>query len=224
MTNPASYSIPPASIRGAIFGRSGSGKTEYARRSWFPHFPRLVIIDQTGEWQEIERENGGRMEGIGQLVDAMQSRAGQRRWRIVADLTNDEVGELARILIPRGAVHRSPARLLGGMALFMDEVDLVAPTNAPEGIRTLFRRGRHAGLSVISASQRPANVSKEVTSQAQFLAILALHEKNDVAYLKQVMGSDTAQAALDWANSAKYRVALYDPRTGVVTQQEAARG
>lgn len=211
---------PPASIRGAVFGRSGSGKTVYVREQWFPHFPRLIILDQTGEWRKLEQENGGRADGLEALVEAMKEKAGSRRWRIVADLDNDEIEQLAAILIPRGAVDRSPARLLGGLALFMDEVDLVAPVNAPQGIRSLFRRGRHAGLSVISASQRPANVSKEVTSQAQFLAILALHEKNDVAYLKQVLGAETADAALDWANSAPYRVAIYSPRTGELTQHE----
>lgn len=211
---------PPDSIRGAVFGRSGSGKTYYVRERWFPHFPRLIILDQTGEWRSLERENGGRADGLGQLVAAMQAKAGLRRWRIVADLDAEEVEEFATIIIPRGAVDRSPSRLLGGMALFIDEVDLVAPINATPGIRSIFRRGRHAGLSVISASQRPANVSKEVTSQAQFLAILALHEKNDVAYLRQVLGAETAGEALAWANSAPWRVAIYSPRTGALTLQE----
>ncbi len=211
---------PPASLRGVVLGRTGSGKSQYCRRVWFPMFPRLVILDQTGEWRDIERENGGRVVGIGALVATIQARAGQRRWTIVADLTNSEIEELVRILIPRGAVDKSPARLLGGMALFIDEVDQVVPINAPEELRTLFRRGRHVGLSVIAATQRPSNVSKEVTSQAQFIAVLALHERNDVAYLRQVMGTDVANDCLDWANSAPYRVAFYSPRTGAWVPQE----
>ena len=215
--------LPPGSIRGVAFGRSGSGKTEYLKRVWIPRIPRLVIVDQTGEWRTEEEKHGGRADGLPAVLAAIKERAPGSTWRLVADLDREELEELSAILLPRGAIDRAPSRLLGGMGLMLDEVDQVAPVNGSAGIRSLFRRGRHAGLTIISASQRPGNVSKEVTAQCDFIAVLALHERNDVAYLESVMGQEVAREALAWANSAPYRVALYFPKNGALVCQEPAQ-
>jgi hypothetical protein len=206
-----------------VFARSGAGKTEYIKRVWLAKIPRLVIVDQTGEWRELAEQNGGVADGVDAVLAAIRANASKQRWRIVALLDKGQLEELAKILLPQGKIDRCPSRLLGGMALFLDEVDQVAPTNGSDSIRSLFRRGRHAGLTIISASQRPGNVSKEVTSQSEFIAVLALHEANDVAYLEDVLGRQTARDALEWANSKPYRVALYFPRTGQLVKQEPAK-
>lgn len=216
-------SAPPPSLRGVVFGRSGSGKTEYVKRVWLSKIPRLIIVDQIGEWRQLGDENGGVADGVEELLEQLRQKAPLQRWRIVALLDKPKLEELAYRLLPQGKIDSCVPRKLGGMALFLDEVDQVAPVNGSDAIRSLFRRGRHAGLTIVSASQRPGNVSKEVTSQCDFIAVLSLHETNDVAYLESVLGAKTATEALEWANSKPYRVALYFPRSGTLQLQEPAK-
>lgn len=178
-------------------------------RRWLAHAPRVLIIDQTGEWRRLEP--GARFAmGYADTIRALQEMAHRTHWRIVATLSNEELYRLVDVLIPVPNIAASPCIALGGMMLYLDEVDLVIPTIAPESARSINRRSRHAGLSVMSATQRISNVSKEVTSMCDFIGIMAIHEPACMDYLESLMGPEMLGQATAWARNP-YHVAVFRP-------------
>lgn len=203
--------IPP-SVRICAVGRSGSGKTRWMHRHWIAHAPRVIIVDQTGEWATLE-PNAEFCFGFTHTCQTLSALSRRTHWRCVAVLDNDELYRLIDVLIPIPNITASPSLALGGIAIYLDEVDLVVPRLAPTSARSLNRRSRHAGLSVLSATQRVSNVSKEITSMCDAIGILALHEPADQEYLRSLMGTEKLVTALQWAGRP-FHVACYYPQTG----------
>lgn len=172
----------PASERIFACGSTGSGKTQFLRDVFLPRHPRALILDATGEW---EREKGVRVAyGFPELLAELRRAAGARRWRIVASLDDADVPKLAALLCPTtSAKNGSLALALGGVALLSDELATVAGHDAPAEVRALWRMGRHVGLSILGATQRPAECARVCTAMARWLVVCALHEPNDVKYL-----------------------------------------
>lgn len=202
----------PNSERVAVAGQTESGKTEFLRRHFLVKAERLLIIDRTGEW--FARENGIPVAmGLPDTVRYLEEFASRKRWRVVASLGNDEILALGGVLVGVPDVRKGYAYNVGGMGLVLSEVDLLVPfSNAPEELRSLWRRGSHAGLSIYADTQRPSNVSKEVTSQCRWLAFLALYEPNDVKYVRDQLGSRMAATALRWIQGTRYAAVLFDQR------------
>jgi hypothetical protein len=206
--------VLPASLRGCVVGRSGSGKTVWMWRRWLARAPRALIVDQTGEWRALE-PNARFAFGLTDTIRALHEVAHRHAWRIVATLSNEELYALIDLLIPIPNIAASPAIKLGGFVLYLDEVDLVIPTVAPESARSINRRSRHAGLSVLSATHRISNVSKELTSMCDFVAVMAVHEPACMDYLESLMGREKMRAAITWAQQP-FHVAVYRPAQGAL--------
>lgn len=216
---------PPPSFRYFIAGTSESGKTTRMMRDVLVRVPRLILLDQTGEWNGRPAVNGGRLadaESIGELFAVMRELAKYDRWQIVAVIDEEELEELRQRLMPRGRLRQGPAVKLGGITLALDEVDMIIGPGASP-LRDLWRRGRHAGLSIASGSQKLSDVSKQITSQSSVIAIMALHEVNDVQYLRSLMGAELADEALEWVNGAPYRVAYWSPRSRAIVKSDGKK-
>lgn len=199
-------------------GRTLSGKTEWVWRRYVRREPRVLIIDP-GEWR-VKHQRGAIpnamvVSGADGIRDALLEVAETRQshWCIIADADRDELEEVQELLIPAGRWEESPVPRLGGMAIFMDEVDISIPLRDSR-LAGFNRRGRHVGLSVYMATQRPGSVNKEATSMADWIGILSLDEVSDVKYLRDRLGREKADKALAWANSGQYRAALFHPPTG----------
>jgi len=207
----------PNSERATVAGQTESGKTEFLRRHFLAggRTPRLLVIDRTGEW--FARETGAPSAlGLADTVRLLDEFAPKTRWRIIASLSNDEVQKLGAVLVGLPDVRKGYAFNVGGMGLVLSEVDLLVPfANATEELRSLWRRGSHAGLSIYADTQRPSNVSKEVTSQCRWLVFLALYEPNDVKYLRDQLGLSMFPKALKWIQGTRYAAALFDQRRRV---------
>lgn len=197
-------------LRVIACGRTLSGKTEWLYRRYLSMEPRLLIVDTIGEWSTSRHVEGAiTTSGTADTLAALRDLAeiGLTEWVIIADLDRDELVALMERLAPR-RIGDSPVPALGGMAIYLDEVDLLVPVQDAR-LAGLWRRGRHIGLSVYAATQRPASVSKEVSAMVDVYAVLALDEVRDVDYLRQRFGRSATDAGLAWANSAPYRVAAY---------------
>lgn len=186
--------MPAQSVRVFFAGNSGSGKTTLAERMYLAKMPRSIIIDLTGEWS-------GKVSvstySLGECVDAIRSNAKRsHQWRVAVSISPAELPGLVQYLIPVPDVRASPVLALGGCAILVDEVDLLAPPGtAKEDVRTLYRRSRHVGLSVISTTQRPANVSREVSAQSTHAVALTLNEARDVDYIARLMRWDGTEVS-----------------------------
>jgi hypothetical protein len=203
----------PPSQRIFVTGGTGSGKSKLLRDLWLPRVPRALILDHTGEWEQLK---GAQIaESFPALLRELRRAAARPRWRVVAHLTQDDRERLADLLVPAVVKRGSYALEVGGMALVDDEVSQTADGSSPPKVRGLWERGRHAGLTILAATQRPAQVARIVTSQSQWLGVCRLHEPNDVKYLRDAL-SPEAIAALE--QLPEYGAILWDNRvrTGYV--------
>lgn len=180
-----------AAARIFIVGISGSGKTTGAFNWYLSKAPRVLIVDQVGEWEGRVYETANTLP---ELYRAIMAARKEKQWRISYTNADGRLHDLIRWLLPLPNVQNSPVLSMGGMVLMLDEVDLIAPTGgAPEIIRNLYRRSRHVRLSIISATQRPANVLREVSAQSTQVLAYRLTEPRDLLYLADLMRWDSQQ-------------------------------
>lgn len=198
-------------LRVIAAGRTLSGKTEWLWRRYLRRHRRLLIVDTIGEWSTSRSagEDVIHASGAEDVRAALADVAvmSPHEWTIVADVDREELVTLTDLIAPR-RIDASPVPALGGLAIYIDEVDLMVPV-ADNRLAGLWRRGRHIGISVYAATQRPASVSKEVSAMVDIYGVLALDEVRDVEYLRQRFGRARADEGLVWARSAPYRVAAY---------------
>lgn len=204
----------PESIRAFIAGNSGSGKSVRAWNLYLRHYPRRLLVDLTGEWSSQATVT---VETVPQAVDAIKRLAPSGKWSVALALDFSELAGLVDWLVPVPNLQDSPVRKMGGAVILVDEVDLLAPPGtASEAVRTLYRRSRHVGLSVVSTTQRPANVSREVSAQSTHVVALHLSEPRDVDYMGQLMRWDRPRLGewRDWTRRHPHGGLWQDLREG----------
>lgn len=178
------------SRRICVVGTTGSGKSEFQRRHIFAKEPRLLVVDNTGEWKRKLPDAEGPYMGLSALYDGLRRAAGRSRWQVIAVLDNEELEALTTDALLPQDIGRGFAAQVGGMGLALGEVDLIVPGSlAPASLRGLWRRGRHARLSIYADTQAPSSISKEVTRLCEWLVVFRLYEENDVEYLKRRLRS-----------------------------------
>lgn len=205
----------PASDRVFAVGDTGTGKSYFLSRQVLPRYARVVVLDVTGEMWEARSSLGGRavqVETAAEVVRAVQRLASSPRpWRVYAALTGAEILRLCALLVPeRIATAPSLARAVGGLALYCDELELLAPHSAPEIVNGLWNRGRHVGLSVIGATQYPASVKPLVRGASRLFVVGQLGDPNAVDYLRKAGFPPNVMA---WIEGLEFQhLVLFDKR------------
>jgi hypothetical protein len=212
--------IPPT-VRVFIAGMSGSGKSVLAWRLYLSRFPRRILLDQTGEWSDPNRYPKGYpgpdivVATVPELSWALHKYAPTGKWTIVVELGLDEMGELVDYLIPMPRLELSPIARCHGAVILVDEVDLVAPPRSlKQEIRTLYRRSRHVGLSIVSTTQRPEAVSREVSAQSGQVISLALVEPTAIDYMEDITGRELAAGLPAWTRRHPHGGLWWERATG----------
>lgn len=171
-------------------GDTGTGKSYFLSRQILPRYPRVIVLDVTGEMWSKRQELGGRallVETAAEVVLGVRqlSRA-PGPWRVYAAMTAAETHLLCAALVPeRIATAPSLSRAVGGLALYCDELELLAPHSSPEIVNGLWNRGRHVWLSIIGATQYPASVKPLVRGASRLFVIGQLGDPNAVEYLRK---------------------------------------
>lgn len=202
------------SARVFIAGISGSGKTTGAWTWYLSKAPRVLIVDQVGEWTGRVYETANTLP---ELFAAINSARKEKKWVVSYSNMDNRLHDLIRWLLPLPNVDRSPVLAMGGMVLMLDEVDLIAPTGgAPEVIRNLYRRSRHVSLSIVSATQRPANVLREVSAQSTQVLVYRLTEPRDRDYIADLLRWDSRQLGeyVRWTQRYPHGAIWRDLQTG----------
>lgn len=193
-------------------GARGSGKTALLRRVFLPRAPRLLILDQTGEWPELEPDAPVAY-GFRQTAELLAAVAHLSEWTAISFLEPAAICQLSRDLLlpmPNPRAH-SYARLIGGLALLADEIQTWASSSYfPPELKALFRLGRHVNLSLYAATQRVGNCSKEVTAQANYLSFLRQEEPLDIDYLRDRIGAAIVDPILPHVMTKAYSSFLWD--------------
>lgn len=175
----------------SVVGTTGSGKS-YLLNQFAQRFPRRLVLDFMGE-------HTGRIAGARECYDlrdtvaALSVAARQSdRWTVLSFMDERFVPDLFRVLAPTGRdAARGFSRTVGGLVVECGEVDLIAPNSGAisDGVKSLYKRGRHAAISILGATQRASECHRIVTSQSTVICAFRQHEPRDVATLAQVMGS-----------------------------------
>ena len=79
----------------------------------------------------------------------------------------------------------------GSMIFAIDEVDrFTTASYAPPGLDYLINQGRHVQVSLVCTSRRPAQIPRELTSQAHQFFVFKNTEPGDLAYLQPYLGKE----------------------------------
>jgi len=202
-------------------GPSGSGKSRALHALWTSRTPRVISLDLTGEVQD-RNPSAIRTYGLEQLRRELIRVAHQRRsWHIAAFLEDAELPRFFAMLAPpiRSDDATSYTRLVGGVALECGEASWLAPNAGikPE-IRAAITRGRHYGISLYMAAQRPAHVDRCVTSEAHALLAFRHWEKRDLAFWADHISSGVADVI---AELPLYHCVYFLPSSGKVQVLDA---
>lgn len=203
--------------RVSMFGMSESGKAVVLWNRFVSLHKRVLVVDALGEWTE-KPVKGERVDGLNETLWAIDHsvRTGGQ-FRIFANLNEEEVSKLARILIPDKAYENSPVIAMGGLALYLPEVDMQIEPHTYDRVRDLWRRGRHVGLSVYADTQSLSSCSKEVIKNVHILGMTATTHDNDLDVLaKQIRDDATFQRAYNWTLKP-YHCALWWPTKRALT-------
>jgi hypothetical protein len=215
--------------RGAIFGKSGSGKSNTASvvveellEKGFP----VLIVDVEGEYATLsdryevvhigdgDHYDHGLFEvDPGQVVDFCLD---QHR-PVVIDVS--EVLELERaervitdtlqLLFSREKHENKP------FLVIVEEVHEFLPQQGGlddlgEMLIRIAKRGRKRGLGLLGMSQRPASVDKNFITQCDWLVFHRLTWENDTRVVKSILGSDYAEDVKDLATGSAYLLADWE--------------
>lgn len=217
------HPIPDAALDSdiAIIARKGSGKSYLARglaERLLDLKRRLVIIDPLGSWWGLKASADGEKAGYpvavfgGEHADMpLTAKMGEPLAKLIAAenlpcvidtslMRKEEQGELAIDLFEGLFRFNKDA-----LTIVLEEADVFAPQNpAKDGyaarvlheVDRIARRGRARGLRLISLTQRPARLHKDVLSQAAALVAMRLTSPHDRAAIEDWIkgNADASQA------------------------------
>jgi hypothetical protein len=160
-----------------VCGQRGSGKS-YWTKKLVRSLPRCIVFDSLGEYEADQR-----IYDLEEMVDFL-----------IADQTNEKLFTIAydthlgaedfplfcRAILARGNVH-----------LVIEELDLYCkPLSTDPEFLKLLKYGRHYGIQIIGVSRRPAEVSRDFTSQATRFITFGNREPRDIQYFRSVFGNE----------------------------------
>lgn len=154
-------------------GASGSGKGLSIRRRLAELRPaRLLVYDPRDEWAELAPALTPHQ--LAQLFLRPGQAPARGRFVPGASMARGQLGEAFAILC-RVAFEA------GSLVFFADELaEVTSPSWAPPAWSRCITQGRHRGLHLIAAAQRPALIDKTILSNATLLRVGAVGHDGDV--------------------------------------------
>lgn len=177
--------VKRADVR-AFIGATGSGKGVGIREAIKAGKPtRLMIFDPMHEYGDLAKP----VQTVGQVITAMRGKAWAVAWQPPDGTDYDTKGFKAQFDLFCTAAFQA-----GNCWMLVEELELVTrPTWAPPAWRNCTKRGRHNGLTVLGASQRPADCDKAFLSSCTYIRCHALREHGDRVRMGQAMDVELSQ-------------------------------
>lgn len=171
--------IKRADVR-AFVGATGSGKGVGIQQHLKELKPqRLVIFDPMHEYGR----QGQVHQKIAPLLRAMGRANFKLVWQPADDTDYDSKAFKNEFSLLCQAVFRA-----GYVCFLVEELELVTkPAWAPPAWRNCTKRGRHQGLVIIAATQRPADADKAFWSSCTYIRCHALRETEDGQRMAKVL-------------------------------------
>lgn len=175
----ASQEIKRADVR-AYIGATGTGKGVSIIKHLQSQRPtRLVVFDPLQEYGALARP----VTTVREAIEAMKGKTFKVAWQ-----PPDETDYKAKKFKADFELLCRAAFIAGDLTLLVEELELVtSPTWAPAAWRNCTKRGRHVGLRIIGASQRPADCDKAFLSSCTYVRAFALREHKDRQRVAQAL-------------------------------------
>lgn len=131
-------------------GATGSGKgvslREYMRAL---RAPRMLVWDPLGEYSDLVTVTTSKLADVARL-------AANKAFKVAY-----YPGPDARTYDEKFALFCRIAFAAGNLVMLVEELaDVTSPAHAPMAWRQCTKKGRHAGLQIVAATQRPADIDK----------------------------------------------------------------
>jgi hypothetical protein len=164
----------------AFVGATGTGKGIGINEHLNALKPsRLLVFDPLKEYAE----RGVVVQTVRQVIAAMKRASFKVIWQ-PPDQTDFESKEFK---VDFG-LFCTAAFEAGNLCLLVEELELVTrPAWAPAPWRMCTKRGRHQGLSIMAATQRPADADKAFWSSCTYIRVHALRETGDKDRMAKVL-------------------------------------
>ena len=164
-------------VVGVALGRKGSGKSTLARRM-VAAAPRVIVLDWLAEYDHTTA-GAEVVTGLDAALDALRSRVDDStvRLSIRVDTLDDAL-----------SVLRVVAHWHDALIVVEETSRYCSPFHLPTEIETLIRYGRHSNLDQLYVARRPAEIHRDLTSNADFVATFRQWEPRDVQYLRSLVG------------------------------------
>lgn len=177
--------IKRADVR-LYIGATGSGKGASMRQHLKADKPaRLVGFDPMHEWGDVARP----VSTVAEVIRAMMAPRFAVVWQPDDDTDTDSKAFKADFQLLCKA-----AFLAGNLTFLAEEVEtFTRPSWAPPAWRNLTKRGRHQGVRIVAAMQRPADADKAVLSSATYVRCFALREHEDRQRMAKSLSVELAQ-------------------------------
>lgn len=174
----------------AVLGASGSGKSAWIKRQFAKH-RRIIIWDAMHEY-------GAHGVVVSELARMCEIIAAGKQFAIVFQPVTDTAKRQQQF-----DMFCRIALAAGNLLLVVEELRFVTtPSRAPVGWAQVCLTGRHKGLKVIGASQRPASIDKDFLGNATVIHVGRLVYPEDVRAVSRASQIPEAQIAdlkpLDW--------------------------
>ncbi len=153
-----------------IFGRTGSGKTYFAKKL-INKLSRVIIIDKMFEYNE-----GNIFYNINDLIDYILKNKPET-FKIICRFESDTDIETLFELV----------WYLKNLVLVVEESELyISPYQKQSKFLKLIRYGRHKAISIIAIARRVVELSNDVKANADKIISFKQILKKDIDYLKQL--------------------------------------
>lgn len=157
------------SIR-TIIGMRGEGKTTLANHFIKYRTKPVIIVDPLSQFQ------GQRFFDAHSLLDHALTRGITLAQPLIATIFEQEDFNIICQIAVR---HKN-------VMLVIDEVDMFdSPHSVDKDFKRIIHLGRHFKLDLVTTSRRPANISRDLTSQTAEFYIFKVTEKRDLDYFAE---------------------------------------
>lgn len=170
----------------AYIGASGSGKGVSINRRLAELKPsRLLIWDPRNEYSKL----APKYESLPYLVGAFKhAKAGPVRARYVFDPASGRKLEDDFAMVCRLAFTA------GNLVFLAEELsDVTTASRAPAAWKQVITQGRHQGMHVMGAAQRPALIDKTLLGNCTYIRCFNLRYRNDRRAMAEAMDVEEAR-------------------------------
>lgn len=188
-----------ANERLLLAGKTGSGKTYFARRL-LAGLPRLVVIDPKASLKEW-----GLLAPTGWRWRSFLKDGAPGRFRILPPIEDDLRGWYETLF--------QDLYNAGNVTVYIDEAYAVAPPGSQPGkwLTALYTRGRERGIGVWAATQRPTWIPLFLISEADWIVTFRLNLTADRKRIADIAGDPLLARIPDTHGFWLYNVENDDP-------------